>query len=232
MPRLKRLFAPGTPQHLILRGVDRQDIFLTEGDRIHFHRCLANLAPEASVTVHAYVLMTNHVHLLATGALRHSIPRLMHRLGTRYAGYFNYLHDRTGGLWEGRYKSTLVEAERYFLTCQRYIELNPVRARMVAHPAQYRWSSYGSNAEGRPDDLVTPHELFARLGSSAEDREGAYRELFETDIDSETLARIRDCTQHGWALGSEEFVKALDGRGSRRASRLPLGRPGRTSKRL
>src|SRR4051812_18507564 len=134
MPRLPRFFAEGVPSHVILRGNNRQAVFLTEGDRIFFHRCLAELAQESSVAVHAYVFMTNHVHLLATGALRASISKLMQRLGTRYVGYFNYLHDRTGSLWEGRYKASLVEAERYFLTCQRYIELNPVRAGMVTHP--------------------------------------------------------------------------------------------------
>jgi putative transposase len=224
---MRRLFAEGVPSHVILRGNNRQAVFLTEGDRVFFHRCLAELCGEAAVAVHAYVLMTNHVHLLATGSLPASIPKLMQRLGTRYVGYFNYLHDRTGSLWQGRYKAALVESERYLLTCQRYIELNPVRAGMVGHPAQYAWSSFRSHAEGALDDVITPHELVDRLGNGPVERRAAYRALFETDIDAETLKSIRDSIQHGWVLGSERFIASLATLGGRRPARLPPGRPRR-----
>jgi putative transposase len=227
MARSPRFFVEGVPSHVILRGNNRQAVFLTEGDRVFFHRCLAQLATESAVAVHAYVLMTNHVHLLATGALPASIPSLMQRLGTRYVGYFNYLHDRTGSLWQGRYKASLVEAERYFLTCQRYIELNPVRAGMVAHPGQHAWSSYRSHAEGVADAVVTPHELVERLGGDPARRSTAYRALFETDIDLETLTAIRDAVQHGLPLGSERFVASLEARGGRGLAKQLLGRPRR-----
>jgi putative transposase len=151
----------------------------------------------------------------------------MQRLGTRYVGYFNYLHDRTGSLWEGRYKAALVETERYFLTCQRYIELNPVRAGMVEHPAQHGWSSYRNHAEGAGDDVVTAHELVERLGREPPERRAAYRALFETDIDAGTLNRIRDSIQHGWVLGSDAFVASLTARSGRRPMKLPQGRPRR-----
>jgi len=124
--------------HVIVRGNDRQDTFRTEGDRLFFHRCLSDLSREAGVNVHAYVLMTNHVHLLVTGRNAAAVPDLVQRLGRRYVGYFNYLHKRTGTLWEGRYKATLVEADRYFLVCQRYIELNPVRAGIAGNPESFR----------------------------------------------------------------------------------------------
>lgn len=225
MARQVRLFVEGVPSHVIIRGANRQDVFLAEGDRIFFHRSLAELAPLAGVAIHAYVLMTNHVHLLGTGALRESIPRLMHRLGTRYVGYFNYQRGRTGPLWEGRYKESLVESERYLLTCQRYIELNPVRAGMVSHPALHAWSSYRFHAEGRADDLVTPHSLVERLGREGESRRRAYQELFHSDIDEPTLRMIRDSVQHGWVLGSDAFAKDMTLRGGRRATRAPLGRP-------
>ncbi len=225
MARMPRLFVEGVSSHVIIRGNNRQDVFLADGDRVFFHRNLAELAREASVEVHAYVLMTNHVHLLATGSARSSLPRLMQRLGTRYAGYFNYRHDRTGALWEGRYKCALVETERYFLTCQRYIELNPVRAGMTTHPTRYAWSSYRCHAEDVVDDVVTPHDLVRQLGREPAERRRAYRELFGTDIDAETLALIRDSVQHGWVLGTEAFGESIIARGGRRPTRLPLGRP-------
>jgi putative transposase len=210
---------------LIVRGNNRQAIFFSEGDRVYFHRCLAELARSTEVSVHAYVLMTNHVHLLATGARAESIPGLIQRLGRRYVAYFNYLHARTGTLWEGRYKSTLVEAERYFLTCQRYIELNPVRAGMEDHPGAHAWSSYRHAALGVPDDAVSLHWLYDSLGNDLASRRQAYQELFENDIDEETLRRIRDSVQNGWALGSEAFCEGLQAKGGRRSTRLPLGRP-------
>jgi len=148
----------------------------------------------------------------------------MQRLGRRYVGYFNYLHGRTGTLWEGRYKSTLVEAERYFLACQRYIELNPVRAGMHDHPGAYRWSSYHHAARGAPDDLVSLHEVFQNLGRDPAERRKAYLELFENDIDEETLRKIRDSVQAGWALGSDAFCEKVKNQGGRRPSRLPRGR--------
>ena len=227
MARLPRLFADSVPNHLIVRGNNRQDIFRTDGDRVYFHRCLVELSRQSEVRVHAYVLMSNHVHMLATGTAAGSIPLMIQRLGRRYVGYFNYLHGRTGTLWEGRYKSTLVEAERYFLTCQRYIESNPVRAGMVTRARDFRWSSHGHHALGLPDSLVAPHDIYERLGNSPAFRMDAYRTLFETEIDEATLHRIRESLQKGWVLGTPSFCERLRAQGIRRPTPLPLGRPKR-----
>ena len=183
------------------------------------------MARECGVDVHAYVLMTNHFHLLATGDSASAIPAMMQRLGRRYVGYFNYLHERTGTLWEGRYKANLVESERYLLACQRYIELNPVRAGMVRHPSEHRWSSYLRNACGIADDLVTVHPLYEGLAFDDESRAAVYQEMFGADMDPETLGKIRDSVQHGWVLGTEEYCQSLAARGNRRPARAPLGRP-------
>jgi putative transposase len=225
MARLPRYFVEGVPMHVIVRGNDRQDTFRTEGDRLFFHRCLSDLSRETGVDVHAYVMMTNHVHLLATGRDSAAVPDLVQRLGRRYVGYFNYLHERTGTLWEGRYKATLVEAERYFLTCQRYIELNPVRAGIVGSPANFPWSSHRRLAWGRSDDVVTPHALYEDLGHDEGSRQLAYRALFEVDLDAETLERIRSTAQKGWVLGDPDFQARVEGRGNRRAAPRPRGRP-------
>ena len=213
-----------TPAHIIVRGNDRQAIFRSDGDRLYFHKCLTTLAGQHDVAVHAYVFMTNHVHLLATGARPTSIPATMQALGRRYVGYFNSLHERTGTLWEGRYKATLVETERYLLTCQRYIELNPVRAGMVGHPDEFIWSSYRYYAWQRPDDLLTAHSLHLDLGNDEEARRINYIALYEEDIDAETLARIRSSVQNGWALGGERFCAELEARGNRRPAPAPVGR--------
>ena len=213
-----------TPAHVIVRGNNRQAIFKTDGDRVHFHKCLTTLAAQHDVAVHAYVFMTNHVHLLATPKRPTSLPATMQALGRRYVGYFNDLYERSGTLWEGRYKATLVETERYLLTCQRYIELNPVRAGMAGHPDEFIWSSYRHYAWQRPDDLLTPHFLHSDLGKDEEARRINYIALFEEDIDAETLERIRCSVQKGWALGGERFCAELEARGSRRAAPTSTGR--------
>jgi putative transposase len=168
--------------------------------------------------------MTNHIHLLVTPMLASSLPRMMQSLGRVYVQYFNRAHDRTGTLWEGRYKATIVEDEHYLLTCMRYIELNPVRGHMVGSPAEYPWSSFRANAHGAVDVLVVHHELYRRLGKSRDARQAAYLELFGSAISEQDLLDIRDATQHGWALGGTVFRTMVAASG-RRAERLPLGRP-------
>lgn len=225
MARLPRIFVPGIPTHVIVRGNNRQDVFLSDSDRIQFHRCLVEQSHERGLAIHAYVLMSNHVHLLATGDDPSSLPKTIQSLGRRYVGHFNYVHKRSGTLWEGRYKSSLVETERYFLACQRYIELNPVRARMVGHPSEHPWSSYRRLAWGLADDLVSPHSLYEDLGHCADTRMAGYQELFNTEIDPITLSRIRDTIQHGWVLGSTAFCRKVEALAGRRPTRIPLGRP-------
>ena len=225
MARLPRLYLPDTPVHAIVRGNDRQAIFRSDGDRIFFHRCMVENSRRFEVRVHAYVFMTNHVHLLATGARPDSLSRLMQTVGRRYVGYFNYLHRRTGTLWEGRYKSSLVECDRYFLACQRYIEMNPVRAGMVSGPDSFPWSSFAHHTQGRPDDLVTPHALVLALGKGKETRRCAYEALFDTELPLATIVAIRDAVNKGWALGDDDFCKRVETLTGRRASRGKAGRP-------
>jgi len=173
--------------------------------------------------VHAYVLMTNHVHLLMTPEKEDSLAKVMQSIGRRYVQYFNTVYQRTGTLWEGRYKATILDSEEYLLTCYRYIELNPVRANMVKHPQYYPWSSYRANAMGESDSLVTPHELYLALGNRPCRRQAAYHGLFEDHIEPETLDDIRQATQKGWALGNDRFQDEIEQLLNRRTRPLPKG---------
>ena len=178
------------------------------------------------MAIHAYVLMTNHVHLLVTPTYPSSAPKMMQSIGRVYVQYFNSGYHRTGTLWEGRYKAAIVDDERYLLTCMRYIELNPVRAGMVVSPGDFVWSSFRANAWGAPDDLLAPHAVYCQLGCSPEARQAAYRELFHSAILDADLCMIRDATQNAWALGGEVFRGKIESL-CRRAGRAPMGRPRR-----
>lgn len=226
MPRLPRFFVPDLPLHVIQRGNDRTPIFGGPDDLAFYRRCLAHAACDRAVAIHAYVLMTNHVHLLVTPSCATGVPKMMQSIGRIYVQYFNREYRRTGTLWEGRYKAAIVDDEQYLLTCMRYIELNPVRARMVPTPGEFRWSSYRANACGAADDLVTPHVIYRRLGPSPEVRQIAYRELFRSAIPEGDLGNIRDATQNAWALGGAAFRRKIAAL-NRRAERMPIGRPGR-----
>lgn len=202
MARLPRYVAPGQPQHVIQRGNNRSAIFADARDHHVFHDYLGEACERHGTQVHAYVLMTNHVHLIMTPCKDNGIGKVMQAVGRRYVQYFNRRQGRTGTLWEGRYRATLIDSDRYLLTCYRYVELNPVRAGLVAHPAQYRWSSYGANAFGHHDPLITAHERYSALGSGAEDRQAAYRTLFRSVLDERTVAEIREATNKAWALAT------------------------------
>ncbi len=224
MARLPRFFVPGLPLHVIQRGNDRAPIFSGPGDLAFFRECVKYAARKHCVAIHAYVFMTNHVHVLATPGSANGVPKMMQAIGRVYVQYFNSMYQRTGTLWEGRYKAAIVDDDRYLLTCMRYIEQNPVRASMVASPAEYQWSSFRANACEATDELIEPHALYRRLGGSAETRKLAYRELFGSPIADDDLRVIRDATQNAWALGGAAFrmkVAALN----RRGERLALGRP-------
>lgn len=206
MARLPRLVLPGQPQHVIQRGNNRQEIFCTEQDYQFYLEKLHDAAQKSGCTVHAYVLMTNHVHFLVTPDSETGIGKMMQILGRYYVQYFNYCYQRTGTLWEGRYKSSLIDTENYLLTCMRYIELNPVRATgMANHPSEYPWSSYRCNALGHVDEVVSPHQIYQRLGKTAPERQSAYRQLFRSRLPEKTLAEIRDATNKAWVLGSDYF---------------------------
>jgi putative transposase len=223
MARLPRLWLPDLPQHLIIRGNNRQAIFRSDGDRVFFHRCLVEVSRQHGVRVHAYVLMGNHVHLLATGRAARSISGMIQAAGRRYVSYFNYLYKRTGTLWEGRYRSSVVETDRYLLTCQQYIELNPVRAGMVSDPLGFPWSSHRCLAQGKADDMVTPHALYEGLATADPERRHRYRMMFDRPISPETMIIIRNSVQKGWALASEEYCRELALRSGRRAAPLSRG---------
>ena len=218
MARLPRYFIEGQPHHVIQRGNNRVAVFASERDRTFFLSCLEEAAIAHGVAIHAYVLMTTHVHLLATPTTRQSLPKTMQSVGRRYVQRFNVAQRRTGTLWEGRYRGTLIDSERYFLTCMRYIELNPVRAGMVARPGDYRWSSYRANAFGLEDALVTPHAIYQELGGTKGARELAYRQLSRQPLLIDDVDAIRQSTNTAWALGSDQFRARIETASGRRAA--------------
>ncbi len=225
MARLPRLTAPGLAHHLIQRGNNRQSIFVDEFDRALYLRELADLAQAYRLAIHAYVLMPNHVHLLATPPERETLGRVMQALGRRYVRRFNDRHHRTGTLWEGRYRSTVVETDRYLLACMRYIDMNPVRAGLAAEPGLFRWSSHAHYVGLRPDPLVTEHAAYWALGNTPFDRQLAYRRLFETEQAAVEIDSIRYATHRGWALGREEFAASVELEAGRPAAPRRPGRP-------
>ena len=225
MARLPRFFVPGYPLHVIQRGNNSESLFFNDTDYDFYRTWLGEAAARHGCAIHAYVLMTNHVHVVVTPDHADSLPKTFQSLGRRYVQYVNTTYQRTGTLWEGRYRATLIESERYFLTCCRYLELNPVRAGMVRHPRNYPWSSYHRHAEGQADPLVTPHGLYHRLGRTAAERQQAYRALFRQQLSRESLEVIREATNKAWALGSESFKKRVARKLDRRVAPLPRGRP-------
>ncbi len=223
MARLGRYFIPDQPLHIIQRGNDRQPVFFGDDDFAQYRAWLIDAAAANGLTVHAYVLMTNHVHLLATPATAASLPRTMQALGRRYVRFINTALKRSGTLWEGRYRAAPIESEDYFITCCRYIELNPVRAHMVAHPRQYRWSSYRAHADGVSDALAAFHPVWRRLGRSVAERQAAYRKLIKGNFTPGFVEALRAATNGGWALGSERFRQEIAAMAKRRAAPLPKG---------
>ncbi|MBU2880790.1 transposase [Psychrosphaera sp. B3R10] len=223
MARMPRLNLANVPQHVVQRGNNRQVTFVTRNDYVAYLEKLRLYAEEYKVQVHAFVLMTNHVHLLLTPTTEKGISQLMQSLGSYYVRYFNQVYNRTGTLWEGRYKSTLVDSENYFLLVSRYIELNPVRANIVSHPADYPWSSYQQNAVGKQIQMLTEHLTYLALGSNSEQRQERYRFLFNSEIPEKSLAEIRDSTDKAWVLGNDKFKEQVEQLTGRRASPMPKG---------
>ena len=194
MPRLPRLVLVGYPHHVILRGNNREPIFIADEDYQYYLDKLRDACIKHDCDLHAYVLMTNHVHLLITPHKEEGMAKVMQMVGRYYVHYFNHCYRRTGTLWEGRYKSTVVDSDDYALICYRYIELNPVRARMVEDPVDYPWSSYRFNAMGEDNDLVTPHSLYTALAETSALRLQIYQSLFEQHISASKMDKIRDAT--------------------------------------
>ncbi len=225
MPRRPRIHLPGVPIHLVQRGHNREACFFSDEDFLAYREWLAEALKKSGCTLHAYVLMTNHVHLLLTPPCSAAVSQLVMSLGRRYVQYINKTYRRTGTLWDSRYKSSLVHADDYLLLCQRYIELNPVRAGMVDDPALYRWSSYRANGLGQADVLLTPHDVYLALGADAEARQALYRSLFRSELEQEALADIRLALNQGQPLGSGRFLDQVERMVGRRCEVRQRGRP-------
>ena len=225
MPRKLRFYVPGAPVHAVQRGHNRSDIFFDDFDYLEYLRCLKQAADSCGCAIHAYVLMTNHVHLLLTPVYANSVGRLFQSLGRHYVRYVNHTYQRRGGLWEGRYKCNVIESQAYLLSCMRYIELNPVRAGMVDHPVKYRWSSFAANALGVSNAVLTPQADYVALGRLPADRQSAYRDLFDAEPDSGELALLRSALQTGTPLGNEKFKAEIEATLDLRVGFAQRGRP-------
>jgi putative transposase len=230
MARLPRLTLPDYPHHVIQRGNNRQAIFASIGDYQMMLDLLDENARKFNVALHAYVLMGNHFHLLATPQTSDGLPHMMQAVGRRYVRYFNDRQKRTGTLWEGRYKSTLIQTDRYLLACMAYIDLNPVRAGMLAQAKDYPWSSHAHYIGLRADKLLTPHALVWELGNTPFAREAAYAELVQGGISQDQQRALTESALRGWALGAPEFVENLQKKTKRRLSKGMAGRPVSTQK--
>ncbi len=225
MPRRPRIHLAGLPLHVVQRGHNRDACFFAEDDYLAYREWLGEAIRATGCQLHAYVQMTNHVHLLLSPPEPEAVSRLMISLGRRYVRYINKTYRRTGTLWDSRYKSSLVQVEDYFLRCQRYIELNPVRAAMVDDPAHYRWSSYRTNGLGQTDTLLTPHAVYSALGTNDADRLQAYRELFRLELDAEAISDIRRALDQGQPLGDSRLIDHIERATGVRREPRPRGRP-------
>ena len=225
MARLPRFSPAGMPQHVIQRGNNRSVCFAAEQDFSAYANWLKEYSVEHGVAIHAWVFMTNHVHLLVTPETDSALSALMQALGRRYVRYFNHQYHRSGTLWEGRFKSSVVQSETYLLQCYRYIELNPVRASIVGDPAEYPWSSYRANGLGVETDLCTPHTEYLLLGGDQQERTAAYRALFKAHVDGKLIEEIRKAANKGLALGSESFKDEVEALYGRRVRPARMGRP-------
>lgn len=227
MPRQARLSHGGEPHHIIQRGNNRSACFFSDEDCRFYLESVNAGAARYHCAIHAYVLMTNHVHLLLTPEDSEGLSRMMRYLGSRYVRYVNAVHQRSGTLWEGRYKSSVIDSENYLLTCCRYIELNPVRAGIVTAPSDYPWSSYGAHAHGCADEVIQYHPSYLDLGKDNRARQEAYRALCSENLDSKSLTIIRSAVNSGLILGGERFKDQIEAVLKRS---VRAGKPGRPRK--
>jgi len=231
MARLARLYVPEQPQHVILRGLDQQPAFVDDQDYELFIECLRTASRDHHLAIHAYALMPQAVHLLVTPRDEASLPKAMQAVGRRYVAHFNRRYTRRGTLWEGRYRATVIEGERYFLLATRVVEMAPVRAQLVASPQDYKWSSYRHHIGLTVDSLITDHSLFWLLGNTPFERQHAYKELSEQPLDERETTRLLQATLKGWVLGSDSYREWAARAANRRVSPLPRGRPRKSGKR-
>lgn len=225
MPRKPRMYLPGVPCHIIQRGNNRDACFYAEQDYQFYLECLGDACVRHRVAVHAYVLMTNHVHLLLTPDTLEGISQVMQSLGRRYVQYVNYEYRRSGTLWEGQQKASLVDVDNYLLTCYRYIELNPVQANMVSHPGEYPWSSYSTNAQGEESSLINPHSVYMSLGYDSLAQQHAYRCLLESHLDVQDIHQIETEAQFSMPLGNDRFKEQIESALGRAIGHSKHGRP-------
>lgn len=225
MPRQQRLVVEGYPHHIISRGNNRSAIFYQDRDRYLFINCLKDAKEKTKSKIYAYCLMTNHVHLLIEPSTEHGLGNMMQSLGRKYVQYVNQTYNRTGTLWEGRFKSSLVSKDEYLLACSRYIELNPVRAKMVKDPKDYPWSSFGFRAEGRTDTILDEDPVYFGLGKTKKERELNYKKSFLDNILDEELNLVRTTTQRGGIIGGKEFVDKISKLLGRDVALREKGRP-------
>ncbi|WP_214000019.1 transposase [Arsukibacterium sp.] len=213
------------PYHVVQRGHNRSNCFYDDTDKACYLSILATHLTAYQVQLHAFVLMSNHVHLLLTGRQNGAISTVMQNLGRGYVHYFNKRYHRVGTLWDGRFKDSLVDCDQYFLSCQRYIELNPVRAMMVPHPADYHWSSYHANARGVNINIISPHQVYLNLAETTEQRLENYQALFEQRLPDHELKKIRDAIKHNYPLANESFVQHITNKYNISFGRKTKGRP-------
>jgi putative transposase len=225
MPRRPRLKVAGVPHHVIQRGNNRSPCFFADEDYRFYLLCLQKGATRYQCAIHAYVLMTNHVHLVVSPGTEDGLSLMMRYVGSRYVQYVNYVYSRTGTLWEGRFRSNLIESDRYLLACYRYIESNPVRARIVESAAGYPWSSYGYHAAGRENKVVQDHPIYVALGKTPHERQRAYRELFRQPVDDMELDEFRASVNGGLVLGGDRFKDAIEQAVARPVRPSKGGRP-------
>ena len=232
MPRKPRFYLPSVPVHLVQRGHCKNPIFFDQKDYVTYLHWLKEASIKYEIAVHAFVLMTNHVHLLVTPNQGPEVSLFMQFIGRRYVPYINHKYERSGSLWEGRYKASLVQVESYFLNVMKYIELNPVRAGMVEVPGQYRWSSYCHNSGAKTIKFIEFHPAYLALGPTEHERAKAYLELFKQDLTPAEMKRTRDTWQTGTPLGSRQFIKEIERLLARKVGHSKRGRPTKANKGL
>ena len=225
MPRKTRMYIPGIPVHVVQRGHNRDATFYCEDDFQFYKTCLSEALKRFKADLHAYCLMTNHVHLLITPHEEDSIQRVMQHLGRQYVQYINKTYKRSGSLWEGRHKGSLVSKDEYLLRCYCYIELNPVTATMVTKPEEYRWSSYSANALGSTDPLITHHPVYIDLASDDQQRMFHYRELYRIPLSDQDIHDIRKAVETNLILGNSKFKEDIERKLGRKVGKGERGRP-------
>lgn len=225
MPRQPRLVIAGYPHHLILRGNNRSDIFYNDKDRRFFIKCLKDAKEKTKSKIYAYCLMSNHVHLIVEPSTEDGLGNMMQSVGRKYVQYINRAYKRTGTLWEGRFRSSVVSNDEYLLTCGKYIELNPVRAKVVDSPQGYYWSSFGAKISGRKDSLLDEDPLYESLGDTADQRRQNYSRMFADVISNDKLDMVRLATQKGGIIGNRDFIAKISSLSGREIVSKARGRP-------